>query len=426
MPAWLCNPPVDPASGSLRHFRPILPEVVSVPFKSIELFTGAGGLALATHGAGFHHAGLFEWNRDACETLRHNAARKAIPRMANWQSRVHEGDVTGVDFAAFDGIDLVAGGPPCQPFSLGGKHGGMEDRRDMIPQFIRAVREAQPRAFIMENVRGLTRQSFATYLNFSVLQLSYPEITRKRGECWEKHLARLQQHHTSVPRRSGLSYNVVQQVLNAADYGVPQCRERIFLVGFRCDIDAHWSFPEATHSQEALLHDQWITGDYWRRVGAKQPTERPGMVVRRWKSLQERPTTAPWRTIREAVAGLPKPSRTDAPLGEIHNHRFQPGARPYPGHTGSPFDSPSKTLKAGGHGVPGGENMIAFPDGSYRYLTIREAARVQTFPDAWRFEGAWSEAMRQLGNAVPVDLAAAVAKSVAKTLKQHPSPRRGA
>ena len=126
------------------------------------------------------------------------------------------------------------------------------------------------------------------------------------------------------------------------------------------------------------------------------------------------------------MAGLPKPSKSDAPLGEIHNHRMQPGARPYPGHTGSPFDSPSKTLKAGDHGVPGGENMIAFPDGSYRYLTVREAARVQTFPDAWRFEGVWSEAMRQLGNAVPVDLAAAVAKSVAATLKQHGSARRGA
>ncbi|ETC90391.1 DNA cytosine methyltransferase [Xanthomonas campestris pv. nigromaculans] len=395
-------------------------------FKSIELFTGAGGLALATHSAGFHHVGLFEWNRDACETLRHNAARKAIPQLANWQKCVHEGDVSMADFTAYEGMDLVAGGPPCQPFSLGGKHGGMEDNRDMIPQFIRAVREAQPRAFIMENVRGLTRQSFATYLNFSVLQLSYPEIMRKRGEAWEQHLARLQQHHTSSPRRSGLSYNVVQRVLNAADYGVPQCRERIFLVGFRCDVDAHWSFPEATHSQEALLHDQWVSGDYWRRVDAKRPTEVPNAVTRRWKSLQERPATAPWRTIREAVDGLPKPTKSDVPIGDIYNHRLQSGARPYPGHTGSLFDAPSKTLKAGDHGVPGGENMIAFPDGSYRYLTIREAARVQTFPDTWRFEGVWSEAMRQLGNAVPVNLAAAVAKSVANTLKQQGVKKRGA
>jgi len=345
-----------------------------------------------------------------------------VPKISDWRKRVHEGDVSAADFSAFEGVDLVAGGPPCQPFSLGGKHAGMEDSRDMIPQFIRAVREAKPLAFIMENVRGLTRQSFSTYLNFSVLQLSYPEITRKRGEVWDKHLARLQQHHTSSPRRSGLHYNVVQRVLNAADYGVPQCRERVFLVGFRCDVDAHWSFPEPTHSLEALLYDQWVSGDYWRRVGVKQPSDLPGVVVRRWKSLQRPPANAPWRTIREAVADLPEPSKDDAPLGEIHNHRFQPGARPYPGHTGSRFDSPSKTLKAGDHGVPGGENMIAFPDGSYRYLTIREAARVQTFPDSWRFEGAWSEAMRQLGNAVPIDLAGAVAKSVAETLRKH-APR---
>lgn len=398
---------------------------MTVALKSVELFTGAGGLALATHAAGFSHLGLFEWNRHACETLRHNAARKALPQIASWEKRIHEGDVSFADFAAFNGVDLVAGGPPCQPFSLGGKHGGMEDSRDMIPQFIRAVREAQPRAFIMENVRGLTRRAFATYLNFSVLQLTYPEITRKKSESWEQHLARLQQHHTSSPRRSGLSYNVVQQVLNAADYGVPQCRERIFIVGFRCDVNAHWSFPEATHSQETLLHEQWVSGEYWDRVSARRPSQIPAVVARRWKSLQERPTTAPWRTIREAVAGLPKPSKSDAPVGDIHNHRLQPGARPYPGHTGSPFDSPSKTLKAGDHGVPGGENMIAFPDGTYRYLTIREAARVQTFPDSWRFEGAWSEAMRQLGNAVPVDLAATVAESVASTLAQKSTSRHG-
>ena len=80
---------------------------------------------------------------------------------------------------------------------------------------------------------------------------------------------------------------------------------------------------------------------------------------------------------------------------------------------------PSKTLKAGDHGVPGGENMIAFPDGTYRYLTVREAARVQTFPDNWHFEGAWSEAMRQLGNAVPVDLARVVARAVAEKLSKQ-------
>lgn len=388
----------------------------TAPLRSIELFTGAGGLALATHMTGFEHASLFEWNEDACDTLRANATRKALKGLDRWKDRVVQGDVREAQFSTFSEVDLVAGGPPCQPFSLAGKHAGMEDPRDMIPQFIRAVREAQPRAFIMENVRGLTRKAFSSYLNFSVLQLTYPELTRKRGETWEKHLARLHQHHTSSPRPAGLSYNVVYSVLNSADFGVPQCRERIFIVGFRNDVDAHWAFPKPTHSQEALLFDQHVSKAYWERVGAEPP--KGFKVPERIHRLQDDPAVQlkPWRTIREAVAGLPQPFKNKDHQGDVFNHRYQAGARPYVGHTGSPFDGPSKTLKAGGHGVPGGENMIAFSDGTYRYLTVREAARVQTFPDNWHFEGAWSEAMRQLGNAVPVDLAKIVAKSVADTL----------
>lgn len=99
------------------------------------------------------------------------------------------------------------------------------------------------------------------------------------------------------------------------------------------------------------------------------------------------------------------------------NHVFNPGARSYPGHTGSPLDEPGKTLKAGDHGVPGGENMLLRPDGSVRYFTVREAARLQTFPDDYVFRGSWTETMRQLGNAVPVRLAEVIAGSVAATLR---------
>lgn len=386
---------------------------------SIELFTGAGGLGLATHLTGFHHKGLFEWNSDACETLRTNAQEATVKGLTRWRGKVNEGDVRDFSFVEFKGIDLVAGGPPCQPFSLAGKHRGMEDQRDMIPQFIRAVREAQPRAFIMENVRGLTRKSFALYLHYTVLQLTYPGLARKKREEWESHLSRLQQHHTSSPRKSGLSYNVLFDVLNAADYGVPQCRERLFIVGFRSDIDANWSFPAATHSQERLLHDQWVSGDYWRAFDMGKKAEVPQGVARRLISLRKQPApeSLPWKTIRQSIHDLPEPFTGHDHKEGIFNHRLQTGARPYTGHTGSPIDGPSKTLKAGGHGVPGGENMIDFGTGRYRYLTIREAARIQTFPDSWRFQGAWSEAMRQLGNAVPVDLAKVVASSVANKLK---------
>jgi DNA (cytosine-5)-methyltransferase 1 len=392
---------------------------------SLELFTGAGGLALATHDAGFRHRGLFEWNRDACETLHANAKEAALRGLSCWRGNIHEGDVSLVEFDRYADIDLVAGGPPCQPFSLGGKHRGMEDHRDMIPEFIRAVRQTRPQAFIMENVRGLTRKSFSTYLQYSILQLTYPDISLKKGQSWEKHHAALQQHHTSSPRADGLQYNVVSTVLNAADYGVPQIRERLFVVGFRTDINANWSFPAPTHSQEALLYSKWVSGEYWEDLGVDPgavpvpANDRIEKIRRQGKPL----LTKPWKTIRQAIADLPAPFRNHDHRKTIFNHRFQAGARPYPGHTGSPIDSPSKTLKAGGHGVPGGENMIDFGNGEYRYLTVREAARVQTFPDAWHFRGAWSEAMRQLGNAVPVDLAKSVAGSVARTLHEHGSHR---
>ena len=385
--------------------------------RSIELFTGAGGLALATHMAGFHHEGLFEWNGDACDTIRANAEDNAIRALRKWKNRIREGDISSASFKDFDGIDLLAGGPPCQPFSLGGKHRGMEDGRDMIPQFIRAVREARPRGFILENVRGLARKSFATYLEYSKLQLTYPEITRGKSEAWDRHLGRLHQHHTSSPRSEGLSYNLCAKVLNAADYGVPQCRERLFIVGFRSDIDAQWDFPRETHSLDRLLHDQWVTGDYWGRVNRRIPAP-PTSLKKRLSNICESDLDdkKAWRTVREAIAGLPKPFVNKDNNGDVFNHRFQAGAKPYVGHTGSPIDGPSKTLKAGGHGVPGGENMIALGNDAYRYFTIREAARIQTFPDTWHFKGAWSEAMRQLGNAVPVELAKTVADGVARKL----------
>jgi len=110
------------------------------------------------------------------------------------------------------------------------------------------------------------------------------------------------------------------------------------------------------------------------------------------------------------------PDRARARRRTVPNHVFQAGARSYPGHTGSPLDLPAKTLKAGDHGVPGGENMLVGDDGAVRYFTVRESARIQTFPDGFRFHGSWTETMRQLGNAVPVLLAQRVASSVAEQL----------
>jgi DNA (cytosine-5)-methyltransferase 1 len=169
-----------------------------------------------------------------------------------------------------------------------------------------------------------------------------------------------------------------------------------------------------------LLRDQWVTGEYWERH--KVPKKKRPQLLPRSQGRIERLRSAalldvkqPWQTVRDAISDLPRPGDKAHQL--IANHKFWPGARSYPGHTGSLLDSPAKTLKAGDHGVPGGENMLAMPDGSVRYFTVRESARLQTFPDEYTFQGSWSEAMRQLGNAVPVRLAEVVASSVAITLR---------
>lgn len=381
--------------------------------KSLELFTGAGGLALGAHQAGFEHVALLELNKHACETLRRNARDEALPGVGGWN--VVEGDIKDFDFSTIGSVDMIAGGVPCQPFSLGGKHLGMNDERNMFPDFVRAVRAIRPRAFIVENVKGLTRPSFRNYFQYILLQLAHPGAPRREGETWEEHLGRLERIHTRGD--DGLEYNVVHRVLNAADFGVPQTRERVFIVGFRADVGLGWRFPRATHSRGALLRDQSPFGTYWERHGLEPPPPSGKASPSQAASEILLGDELPWRTIRDAISDLPEP-RAGVESLLVANHRLNPGARAYPGHTGSPIDLPSKTLKAGVHGVPGGENMIVFPDGSLRYLTVREAARVQTFPDGWRFEGSWSEAMRQLGNAVPVDLAAVVARSVAERLRQ--------
>jgi DNA (cytosine-5)-methyltransferase 1 len=196
----------------------------------------------------------------------------------------------------------------------------------------------------------------------------------------------------------------------------------VFIVGFRDDLNIEWSFPRQTHSYDRLLHDQWVTGEYWERHGIsrnKRPTMSSsiGPKVKKLAAAPHAPDTLPWRTVRDAIVELPSP--TSRAANGFANHKFQAGAKTYPGHTGSPLDLPAKTLKAGDHGVPGGENMLVNTDGSVRYFTVRESARIQTFPEGYMFHGSWTETMRQLGNAVPVALGHVVAKSVAEKLIQN-------
>jgi DNA (cytosine-5)-methyltransferase 1 len=386
--------------------------------KSIELFAGAGGLALAMANAGFHHLAVLEWNPNACATLRRNKA-DGLAQLRD--AAILEGDISDVDFTTFRDVELVSGGPPCQPFSIGGKHGGMDDRRNMFPHAIRAVREIRPKAFVFENVKGLLRENFSNYYQYIIHQLRFPELVRNPGEEWIHHLSRLEKFSTHGSE-TGLQYHVIYHLMNAADFGVPQHRHRVLIVGIRSDLHLEFSFPQSTHEQDALLYDKWVTGDYWdrHRISKKVRPSVPDSIksrVSRLRSLFPEMLLPAWRTVRDAIADLPEMAPGED-CSKFANHFCNPGARSYAGHTGSPYDEPAKALKAGDHGVPGGENTLRYDDGSVRYFSVRECARIQTFPDEWTFEGSWTESMRQLGNAVPVQMCETVAVELRRILSR--------
>ncbi|MDR1615826.1 MAG: DNA cytosine methyltransferase [Syntrophomonadaceae bacterium] len=380
---------------------------------SLEIFAGGGGLALGVTVAGFAHVSLIEWDTNSAKTLYHNHKQFGFNNEKEW---IFNDDIHNVSFSSYqDKIDLLSGGPPCQPFSIGGKHRAYNDKRDLFSEATRTLAEIRPKAFIFENVRGLLRKNFSKYFSYIILQLTYPEIVKKENEKWIEHLARLEQYHTSTSEKS-LHYKVVFRLLNAADYGIPQKRERVFIIGFRSDINGNWSFPIATHSEEALHYEKYISKKYWEKHSVKYPNKYEPVNA----SLFDPPEKKPWVTVRDAIGDLPNPTETN----NYYNHKFQGGAKAYPGHTGSVMDEPAKTIKAGAHGVPGGENMIVLDDGALRYLTVREAARIQTFPDNYFFPCSWTESMRQIGNAVPVKLGAIVADSVKRTLYSAKGKRK--
>lgn len=371
---------------------------------SIELFAGCGGLAMGLARSGFAARRMVEWDRHAVRNIVHNRDL-GLEHVRDWPIR--QEDVRNVDWRQFAGVDLVAGGPPCQPFSVGGKHRSHEDDRDMWPEAVRAVREAEPGAFIFENVRGLTRDAFAEYLKWVLAALAHPHVARELDEGQKRHLARIADDGN--PR-----YRVRLQKVNAADHGAAQKRHRVIILGVRSDLGRTPPSMRPTHSRERLLWDQWVSGEYWSRHGLMAPGDGPAnsdLATVRRLSGQAAPETLPWRTVRDALRGLGEPGTAGRA-----NHVLQPGARSYPGHTGSPPDMPAKALKAGVHGVPGGENTLVVPDGGVRYLTVREAARLQGLPDDFEFVGSWSENMRQLGNAVPSELAEAAASLMADVL----------
>jgi DNA (cytosine-5)-methyltransferase 1 len=372
------------------------------------------------HKAGFRHLLAVEYDGRACQTLRAGDAVRfdsdaALPLRLDDPWPLVEGDVHDVDFTALNGrVDVVAGGVPCQPWSLGGAHKGYEDKRNLWPELFRCVRETRPRAILAENVKGLERPSFKPYYDYILRELAAPFEERIEGEDWRDHDLRLAKLKSDVPYDPTTRYDVKKLLVNAADYGVPQVRWRVFVAAFRKDLClTEWQFPKPTHSETALWRVQ-NSGEYWERHGIRP---RRGLVPR---DVPANDGLQPWRTVRDAIADLPPPLEPLSAKREhpdwLH-HQGWPGAREYPGHTPNDLDRPAKTVKAGVHGVPGGETVLRLDNGSLRYMTVREVARVMTFPDDRRLAGPRGEQMRQLGNAVPVELGRVMANAVAQALR---------
>ncbi|MGA5136472.1 DNA cytosine methyltransferase [Streptomyces azureus] len=408
---------------------------------SVELFAGGGGLAMGVHNAGFRPLLVNEYAKRAIETLQANE----MPGGGAWP--LIPGDVRNIvdrfeDLK--DQVDVLAGGPPCQPFSLGGAHKGMEDERNMFPEMFRAIRQMRPRAVICENVRGLLRPSFKPYFEYILNELRLPFVEREPGATWQEHNEVLEKLLANDVVPAVERYVVKPTPVNAADFGVPQIRHRVIIVAFRADLGVNWRDfePQPEYSDEALINSMREGGEYWsqERHGNVDPAVRARVIANlpaldfRNEEVQRKLKLKPWRTLRDAIAGVDENEGRPLPyipldavakkkqVGDISDHFGWPGARAYAGHTPNVLDRPAKTVKAGVHGVPGGESVmqlddVTFDGTGFRYMTVRETARVMTFPDYWHLAGPRGEKMRQLGNAVPVKLGQTFAEAVGAALK---------
>ncbi len=310
-----------------------------------------------------------------------------------------EGDIRMVDFTGWAGaVDVVAGGVPCQPWSLGGVHKGYDDRRNMWPELFRCVRETRLRAILAENVRGLLRPSFRAYYEYILRELAAPFEERVDGEDWRDHDRRLTKALGDRDANPERRYDVKYLLVNAAGYGVPQVRHRVFVVAFRRDLGlADWEFPAPTHSEAALLRDQAV-GRYWRRHGLPP---RPAATAFQGPIPDG---TLPWRTVRDAIGDMPEPldpleAKREHP-GWTH-HVGWPGAREYRGHTPKAAGGrENRIVTVGGQTVLGSVALRRKHDGrrvyaylrwsdhgrtSERYLgEVDQLSRAQNLAQAWR------------------------------------------
>jgi len=332
------------------------------PYSSVELFAGGGGLALGMEQAGFRHLLLNEYDHNACETLRMNRP----------QWNVVEGDIHDVDFTGYrDRIDFLSGGFPCQAFSFAGKRLGFEETRGtLFFELARAVSEIRPKVFMCENVRGLQEHDGGRTL--SVIA----DVIAELG-------------YTLVPPR----------VLKAIMYKVPQKRERLILVAVRNDFASrvNYQWPSPYH-RVMTLRDAFFAGDlYSTDVPESEGQQYP---EKKKKVMAQVPMGGDWRDLPEDVAK------------EYMKGSYFLGG----GKTGMArrlsLDEPSLTLTC----APAQKQTERCHPVETRPLTVREYARIQTFPDDWKFAGNMSAQYKQIGNAVPVNLAAAIGRSLVRLL----------
>lgn len=331
-------------------------------YNSIELFAGGGGLALGMEKAGFHHIMLNEFDKSACQTLKTNRP--------NWN--VVEGDVHNVDFTPYKGkVDFLSGGFPCQAFSYAGEKRGFEDARGtLFFELARAVKETQPKVFMGENVRGLF-----THEDGKTLQVIKNVI-------------------------ADLGYTLVEpRVLKAIMYQVPQKRERLILIAIRNDIadKVQFQWPSPYH-RVLTLRDTFYKGilydtDVPNSIGQQYPQ-------RKKEIMDMVPMGGNWNNL---------------PL-EIQKEYLKGSFGLGGGKTGIArrlsLDEPSLTLTC----APAMKQTERCHPIETRPLNVREYARIQTFPDDWQFCGKMDAQYKQIGNAVPVNLAAAIGRAIIRLL----------
>lgn len=342
-------------------------ESIVVPkrlYTSIELFAGGGGLALGMHKAGFKHLLLNEFDKDACTTLREN--------MPDWN--VVEGDIHDIDFTPYYGkVDFLTGGFPCQAFSYAGKRLGFEETRGtLFFELARAVKEIQPKVFMAENVKGLLEHDYGRTIETIksvIVELGYTLIE---------------------PR-----------VLRAILYNVPQKRERLILIAIRNDIAPYVNFKWPSVCGEfRTLRDAFFKGElYESNVPISEGQKYPATKERVMRLV---PEGGDWRNLPEEIAK------------EYMKGSYNLGG----GKTGMArrlsMDEASLTLTC----APAQKQTERCHPVETRPLTVREYARIQTFPDDWQFCGSLSSKYKQIGNAVPVNLAWAIGRSVIRLLNQ--------